>query len=64
MLVLSRKCGQRVCINDAIEVTVLAVRGGSVRLGFSAPPDVHIRREEICERSDANQLPVFIPSSP
>ena len=64
MLVLSRKCGQRIRINDGIEVTVLAVHGGNVRLGFSAHPEVLIRREEICQRLDPNRLPVFIASGP
>jgi carbon storage regulator len=47
MLVLSRKNGQCARIGDVIEVKVLAIDGGRVKLGFSAPPDVHIQREEI-----------------
>ncbi|MBC8873606.1 MAG: carbon storage regulator CsrA [Planctomycetes bacterium] len=47
MLVLSRKVSERVQIGDGIEVTVLRICGGIVRLGFTAPPDVQIHREEI-----------------
>jgi carbon storage regulator len=47
MLVLSRKLGETIVINDSIHVTVLAVRANQVRLGFSAPPDVSIYREEL-----------------
>lgn len=47
MLVLSRKNGQRVRIGRDIEVTVLEVSGGRVKLGFSAPKDVAIQRNEL-----------------
>ncbi len=47
MLVLTRKSGESVYIGRGIEVTVLAVQGGRVKLGFAAPPEVSIRREEI-----------------
>jgi carbon storage regulator CsrA len=47
MLVLSRKSGECVQIGDLIEVKVLEVSGGRVKLGFSAPPNVAIQRAEI-----------------
>ncbi len=47
MLVLSRKNGECVRIGQCIEVKVLEVVGGRVKLGFSAPPDVAIARNEI-----------------
>ncbi len=47
MLVLSRKVGETILINDTIRVTVLAVRANQVRLGFQAPGDVSILREEL-----------------
>jgi carbon storage regulator len=50
MLVLSRKQGQRIRIGDSIELVVTEVRGDKVRLGFTAPPDVAIHREEIYRR--------------
>ena len=46
MLVLRRKVGERIIIADSIEITVLHVRGGRVRLGFTAPHDVRVYREE------------------
>ena len=46
MLVLSRKQGEQVVIGDNLRLTVVAIRGNSVRLGFTAPADVLIRREE------------------
>jgi carbon storage regulator len=47
MLVLTRKIGEMIRIGDEVTVQVLGVRGGQVRLGLSAPPDVRIFREEI-----------------
>jgi carbon storage regulator len=47
MLVLSRKSGESVCIGANIEVKVLEICGGRVRLGFSAPLSVDIQRQEI-----------------
>jgi carbon storage regulator len=60
MLVLSRKCGEQIVIGDGIKVTVVAVRGGRVTLGVSAPAEVPIHREEVHDRiaatSRAGQL--------
>jgi carbon storage regulator len=47
MLVLCRKNGQRVRIGQFIEVTVLEIHNGRVKLGFSAPPEIPIHREEV-----------------
>jgi carbon storage regulator len=47
MLVLSRKQNQKVQIGNNISVTVLAVRGGVVKLGIEAPPNVRILRGEL-----------------
>ncbi len=48
MLILSRKLGERVVIGNSITVTILDIQGTRVRLGFAAPADVPIHREEIC----------------
>jgi carbon storage regulator len=50
MLVLSRKVGERLVINDNIVVTVVKVRGDRVQIGIQAPPEVPIQREEITEQ--------------
>lgn len=47
MLVLTRKTGEIIKIGDKIEVQVLEVNGGQVRLGIRAPQDVEILRSEV-----------------
>jgi carbon storage regulator CsrA len=47
MLVLSRKIDESVWIDGMIKVKILEINGGHVKLGFSAPSDVAIQREEI-----------------
>jgi carbon storage regulator len=47
MLVLSRKLGERVRIAGGVVVEVLEIRGRRIRLGFDAPPEVAIWREEL-----------------
>jgi carbon storage regulator CsrA len=47
MLVLSRKNGECVQIGPGIEVKVLEISGGKVKLGFTAPSNVNIKRNEI-----------------
>ena len=49
MLILSRKRNEQIVIADDIVITVVAIRGGTVRLGFEAPPEVSVHRREIYE---------------
>jgi carbon storage regulator len=49
MLVLSRKPNESIVIRDDIVITVIDVRGDKVRLGFDAPKDVPIHRQEVYE---------------
>jgi carbon storage regulator len=50
MLVLSRKVGEAIIIDDHIRIVVVEVKGNQVRLGLTAPPDIRIDRQEIHER--------------
>jgi carbon storage regulator len=47
MLVLSRKKGESIVIDDQIEVTVIAVEGDVIKLGIEAPKKISIHRKEI-----------------
>ena len=47
MLILSRRVGEKIIIGDNIHLTVVAIRGNQIRLGFSAPESVSIYRQEL-----------------
>jgi carbon storage regulator len=51
MLVLSRKLHQEIVINENVRVSVQEIKGGRVRLGIVAPPDVSVRRQELPSQS-------------
>ena len=52
MLCLSRKAGEVVTIGPNIRVIVLAVEGRRVKLGFEAPEEYQIHREETQQRAN------------
>ena len=47
MLVLTRKAGEKIFIDNCISVEIVAVEGGKVRIGITAPPEVRVDREEV-----------------
>lgn len=47
MLILSRKCGQRIYIGDNVTVEVLEIRHDRVRLAIDAPQEISVHREEV-----------------
>jgi carbon storage regulator len=58
MLVLSRKLGERVLVPQCgLAVTVVAIEGNVIRLGFTAPTEVGVYREEVWERIRSENEP-------
>lgn len=55
MLILTRRVGETLVINDDTKVTVLGVKGNQVRIGVDAPKEVDVHREEIYERIQAEK---------
>lgn len=49
MLVLSRKKDEKIHIGSNIVITVVEIRGQTVRLGLEAPKDISIKRGELLE---------------
>lgn len=64
MLVLSRRVGEEIIINDNIRITVVAVKGDRIRLGVDAPKDVTVDRAEVHERRKEFDIvvPVTVPA--
>ena len=55
MLILQRKAGESLLIGDGIEITVLSVDSGRVRLAIEAPKSVPILRSELKAAAEANR---------
>lgn len=47
MLILTRKPGERIFIDEDIIITVIWAASGQVKIGIDAPPNVSVHREEI-----------------
>ena len=59
MLILTRKKGESIAIGDNIQIQVLNVKGGQVRIGIDAPREVQVNREERLETAKATPASAF-----
>jgi len=50
VLILTRKVGESIMIGESVEVKVLGLRAGQIKIGIEAPKDLKVHREEIYER--------------
>lgn len=55
MLVLSRKKGESLIINNDITIVVVEIRGDKVRLGVEAPKEVPVHRREVHDAIQRNR---------
>ena len=55
MLVLSREIDEIIKIGDNIEVMVVDVCGGKVRLGITAPGHIPVHRKEVADAIAAEE---------
>ena len=53
MLVLTRKPGEAIIVNDNIRITVVELGNGRVKIGIEAPANVSIDRQEVHDRKNA-----------
>jgi len=61
MLVLSRKLGEKIVINENIVVTVVDIERGKVRLGIDAPREIPIYRQELLDQTAHSTAPIGDP---
>jgi carbon storage regulator len=64
MLVLTRKAGEGILLNQDVTIEILSVEGDRVRIGINAPKDMRIFRRElleetICTNQEAAKAPVI-----
>lgn len=53
MLLITRRTGEAIVINGSIEVKVLEVKGGRVKLGFEYPAGSSVFRQELFAKIQA-----------
>jgi carbon storage regulator len=59
MLILSRKCGERVVISlngETVMIEIMKIRGSQVRVGIQAPVHVAVHREEVWSKLTTEQV--------
>ena len=47
MLILARQKDEAIMIGNNIEIKIIEIKGGKVRLGISAPSDIPVHRKEV-----------------
>ena len=50
MLILTRRVGESLIIDDHIVINILGVKGNQIRIGVKAPKEISVHREEIYNR--------------
>lgn len=55
MLVLTRKVGETIVVQDNVRITILEMDRGKVRIGVEAPANVRVHRHEVWERLHKNE---------
>ncbi|MBI5665818.1 MAG: carbon storage regulator CsrA [Nitrospirae bacterium] len=56
MLVLTRKSDESLKLGDDITITIVEIKGNSVRLGIEAPTGLRIYRKELYEKIKQENL--------
>ena len=57
MLILTRRLGESIIIEDNIKITVVDINKRQIKLGIDAPKHITINREEVAKKvKDENQL--------
>jgi len=54
MLILTRKVGQAIIIGEGIEIKILEIVDGQIKLGITAPKNISVLRKELVEIKDEN----------
>ncbi len=61
MLILTRKSGESIVLGENIEIKVLDVYEGRVKIGVDAPRDVRVLRREVFDAIEENKAAINNP---
>lgn len=53
MLIVTRRVGEKIIIGADVNVTIISVQSGQVRIGIEAPREITVHREEVYNRIQA-----------
>lgn len=68
MLVLTRKLDEQIHIGKDVTITIVRLRGNTVRIGIEAPREVQVRRAElplaepVCHRAEPHRARAAVDS--
>ncbi len=64
MLILTRKKDESIIINGNIQIQIISIEEGKVKIGIEAPKDIEIFRNEVFEKiQSANQEAAYNSTS-
>lgn len=49
MLVLSRRKNESIMVGEDVQIMIVGIRGGRIRLGITAPKSIPVHRMEVYE---------------
>ncbi|HAN96271.1 MAG TPA: hypothetical protein DCQ98_01980 [Planctomycetaceae bacterium] len=61
MLVLTRKLGETIQVGDDVRLTVLKIKGNTVRIGIEAPSHVRVKRGELPAKPEVTEITLVMP---
>lgn len=64
MLALTRRVGERIVIGDNVVVTIVDIKGDSIRIAIDAPREIKIYRGEIFDAIAAENKQAAVPQAP
>ena len=56
MLVVRRRAGESLLVGDSVEIEILEMSGGQVKLGIRAPREIAILRKEVRLTAEQNRM--------
>lgn len=64
MLALTRRVGERIVIGENVVLTIVDIKGDSIRLAIDAPREIKIYRGEIFDAIAAENKEAAVPQIP